>query len=303
MQDFLGLTLNALMVAGLYATMSYGLALIYGVMKIINLAHAGIMMLAVYITYTLFTALGMDPLLSIVVVVPLFFLVGMLLFRFLVSRLPAGAGGPSVQSLLLLFGVWLVLQNIAYFIWTGDTRSIMTGYTLKTLEVAGVAIAYPKLAVFIAGIVALVVLQVMLSRTYMGKAIRAVSQNPTSATLVGINTSRIATLAFGIGTAFAALAGSLMTVLYAFNPDFGRNFLLKSFSIIVLGGMESFTGVAVGAVVLALIENYAVAAGIPNTLQDFITFALLVVALVVMPQGLPGLWQRLAALRPKGVAR
>lgn len=303
MPDFLSVTLNALLVAGLYATMSYGLALIYGVMKIINLAHAGVMMIAAYVTFSLFSNLHMDPFASILVVFPLFFAGGALLYQGVVKRLPASSGGPSIQSLLLLFGLWLVLQNMAYLIWTGDDRTILTSYTLSVINLpGGLSMAVPRLVTFVVGVASLLVLHFVLQRTYLGKAIRAVSQNRSSAMLVGINAQRVSAVAFGLGTAFAGLAGSLMAVLFAFNPDFGRGLLLKSFCIIVLGGMESFTGVAVGALVVALVESFATLY-IGNIFQDAITFGLLVVALVIMPGGLAGLWSQLGQRRERGVAR
>lgn len=291
MRDLWQVSLNALLVAGLYATMSYGLALIYGVMKIINLAHAGFIMLGAYLSYTLFTAFGVDPFLSVLVTLPLFFGLGVVLYRVAVERLPQGGDTPAIQSLLLLFGVWLVLQNAAYFIWSGDTRSIMTGYTLKSLDVLGVQVGVPHALVFLTGVLALLVLQWVLSHTYLGKAIRAVTQNRQAALLVGVSASRIAAVAFGIGTAFAGLAGNLMSTLYAFSPDFGRNFLLKAFCIIVLGGMDSFVGVALGALVVALVEAWASLA-IPAIFQDAVTFSLLVVALVALPGGVPALLRK-----------
>lgn len=300
MRDFVELTLNAVLLAGLYATMSFGLALIYGVMKIINLAHAGFLMLGAFVTFSIFTATGLDPFLSVVIVFPLFCGIGMLLYRGVVRRLPQSGNTPAVQSLLLLFGVWLVLQNLAYYIWTGDTRSIMTGYTMSAVDLFGIKLSVPYLLVFACGVVVLVVLQLVLTRTFLGKAIRAVTQNRMAGQLVGINAERTSMIAFGIGTGLAALAGSLMSVLYPFTPDFGRSFLLKAFCIIVLGGMESFTGVALGALTVALLEQYSPSLGIPNTFQDAITFSLLVVALIVMPQGLPSV---LAKIRKGGLAR
>src|SRR5476651_297738 len=114
MQQFVSVVLNSLLAAGLYATMAYGLAVIYGVMRIINLAHAGVMMLGAYATYTLFSRFGIDPFLSLGIVVPVFFAFGVVLYRLFVRRLPRSSGGPSMESLLLLFGLWLVLQNLAY---------------------------------------------------------------------------------------------------------------------------------------------------------------------------------------------
>jgi branched-chain amino acid transport system permease protein len=291
---------DSLLAAGLYATMSYGLAVIYGVMRVINLAHAGVMMLGAYATLTLFSHFRLDPFASLVVVAPAFFLLGVALYRALVARLPRSSGGPSMESLLLLFGLWLVLQNLAYAIWTGETQSILTGYTMKSLRIAGVRVGLPLVLVFLASAASLLVLNVFLSRTYPGKAIRAVTQNRDAALLCGVDADRISATAFGIGTAFAGIAGTLLSTLYAFTPDFGRSFLLKAFCIIVLGGLESVTGVALGALVLALLEN-AVGAWtpIPTSFQDAISFSLLVVALVLLPRGLPSLFPRF----PRSAAR
>jgi branched-chain amino acid transport system permease protein len=268
-------------------------------MRIINLAHAGLMMLGAYTTLALFTRFGLDPFLSLLVVGPLFFLVGVALYRLVVSRLPRSGATPSMESLLLLFGVWLVLQNLAYVIWSGDTQSILTAYTMKSIPVFGVRVGVPSLLVFAGSVVSLAFLNVVLKATYLGKAIRAVTQNRDAALLAGVDADRIAATAFGLGTAFAGVAGGMLSSLYAFTPDFGRSFLLKAFCIIVLGGMESVTGVAAGALVLAFLENALGAwTTLPTSLQDAASFTLLFVTLVASPQGLPGLAARVrTALR------
>ncbi len=295
MPELVSVIVNSLLAAGLYATMAYGLAVIYGVMRIINLAHAGLMMLGAYVTLTLFDRFGLDPFAGLVVVGPLFFLFGVGLYRLVGKRLPRTGATPSIESLLLLFGVWLVLQNLAYVIWSGDTQSILTGYTMKSAEILGVRVGVPSVLVFLASAASLVFLNVLLKTTYLGKAIRAVIQNRDAALLSGVDADRISATAFGLGTAFAGLAGGMLSTLYAFTPDFGRSFLLKSFCIIVLGGMESVTGVAAGALVLALIENgLAVYTTIPTSFQDAVSFTLLFVALVALPQGLPGLFSGFA---------
>jgi len=286
--DLLTITISAVLTAGVYATMSYGLALIYGVMKIINLAHAGLIMFGAYVTFWLFTRFGLNPLLAPLMVVPLFFLVGMALQGSLVQRVMRA---PPISSLLLLFGVWLILQNIAYLIWTGDTRSIFTPYTYAAVRVGGVSISVIRSIVFLVALLSLLFLHQFLTRTYVGKAIRAIAQDSEATKLVGINVGRISMIAFGLGAALAALAGSLMSLLYAFTPEFGRTHLLKSFCIIVLGGLESFVGVAMGALLLALAEAWSVLVMKP-ALQDLISFVLLVVVLVVMPGGLAGLLRR-----------
>src|SRR5678815_2634327 len=136
-QKFVVVAMNSLLAAGLYATMSYGLAVIYGVMRIINLAHAGLMMLAAYATWALNDRFGLDPFLSMIIVAPAFFLLGMALYATLIRWLPRSAAGPSMQSLLLLFGVWLVVQNLAYAIWGGDTQSFLTPYTMESVPFLG----------------------------------------------------------------------------------------------------------------------------------------------------------------------
>ena len=297
---FTAVLVNSLLAAGLYATMAYGLAVIYGVMRIINLAHAGLLMLGAYVTLTLFERFHVDPFASLVVVVPLFFGFGVLIDRVLVRRLPKSGSGPSMESLLLLFGLWLVLQNLAYAVWSGDTQSVLTGYTMRSVKLLGVRVGVPNLLVFAASLVSVVVLEIVLTRTDLGRAMRAVTQNRDAALVSGVNAERISSVAFGIGTAFAGAAGSMLATLYAFTPDFGRSFLLKAFCIIVLAGMESVAGVAAGAFVLAFLEN-AVSAytSLPTSFQDAVSFTLLVVALVAFPQGLPG---AAAALRRRARA-
>jgi branched-chain amino acid transport system permease protein len=293
MQQLISVVVNSLLAAGLYATMAYGLAVIYGVMRIINLAHAGLMMLGAYVTFTLFSRFSIDPFVALLIVGPLFFLFGVLLYSAVGKRIVRSGATPSMESLLLLFGVWLVLQNLAYVIWTGDTQSILTAYTMKSIEIAGVRAGVPSLLVFVASAASLIFLNVVLKSTYLGKAIRAVTQNRDAALLSGVNADRISAIAFGLGTAFAGIAGGMLSTLMAFTPDFGRSYLLKAFCIIVLGGMESITGVAIGALVLAALENgLAAYTSIPTSFQDAVSFALFFVALVAFPRGVPNLVTR-----------
>ena len=287
--DIPALLVGAILLAGLYATMSYGLALIYGVMKIVNLAHAGVMMWAAYAVFVLIVNAGLNPFLAPLITVPVFFLLGMLLQRYVVRRVMFA---PPISSLLLLFGIWLIMQNISYLGFTGDTRAITTKYTLMTFEFLGIAISINRLVVFCVGILALLVMRQFMGRTYMGKAIRATAQDGDASKLVGINTDRVMEIAFGLGIALASLAGSLMALIFAIDPDFGRSHLLKAFCIVVLGGLESMVGVALGSLVLAVAEALSVLWIMP-ALQDFVSFALLVIVLIVMPGGMMGLLAKL----------
>jgi len=287
-QNLISIGIAALLTAGLYAAMSYGLALIYGVMKVINLSNAGFLMLGAFMTLVYSDAWHLDPMLGAVVNLPVFFLAGWLLYTLLVRRVMAAL---PIASLLLLFAVWLVLQNVALLIWGSDDHSIITAYTYKAVEILGFRVPLTRLLVFAFALGALGVLHVVLGRTYLGKALRATVQDPQAAVLAGIDTERISALAFGLGTALAAFAGGLLTLLFSFTPAFGTDLQLKSFTIIVLGGLESFTGVMVGAAIVSFAESYAVLF-MRASLQNVLSYALLVVALVVMPGGVAQLWTR-----------
>jgi branched-chain amino acid transport system permease protein len=285
-RNALELLVSSVLLAGLYATMAYGLGLIYGVLRIVNLSHAGFIMAGAYAGWVLHERLGIDPYLSIPVVLVAAYFVGVLLYRGLVRRLPRGAAG-GAQSLLLLFGVALLLRNGAYFVFTGNDQTIRTSYSTRAVGLLGVSLSVNRLAVFALAIATLVALHLFLKRTYLGKAIRALAQNEASCTLVGVDTERIFALAFGLGTALAALAGLLAGTLFSFNPSFGAVELLKSFVVVVLGGLGSVPGVAAAALLLALVESFAILL-LPAYLTQAVGFVLLVLVLVLRPGGLLG---------------
>jgi branched-chain amino acid transport system permease protein len=286
MARFIDLALSAILRAGLYATMAYGLGLIYGVLRVVNLAHGGIIMAGAYLGWVLFEKAGLDPYLSIPIVLPLCFGLGVVLYRLLVRHLPRGAaGGPA--SLLLLFGVWLVLRNIAYLLFTGNDRVIRTSYSTQSLPFLGTHVSMNRLAVLGVALCIPVLLHLLLRRTYVGRAIRAVAQNADSCTLVGIDVERIYTLTFGLGTALAGLAGLLAATLFSFDPSTGSGELLKSFVVVVLGGLGSVFGTALAALIVAVVEVFAILV-LPSYLTDAVGFVMLVLVLVLRPGGLFG---------------
>lgn len=281
--------ISALLVAGLYATMSYGLALIYGVMKIINLANAGVMMLGAFTTFFLWQTFGLDPLVSVFLVAPLFFVVGALIEMLFVRRV---LNQKPVISLLLLFAILLVMQAGASLFLGGDVRSVRPVYIQEVIRIGEIVIAYNRLLVFVAGVVILVALELFLRRTFLGRAIRALAQDRDACRLAGIDVRRVSMIAFGLGTALAAAAGCLLTAVFPFDPVTPYGTLqLKAFTIIVLGGLESIPGVAAAAFVLAAAENLTVTISKPQ-LENLVSFVLLVVVLVVMPGGLAALIRR-----------
>lgn len=288
--DLLNLLIAALLLAGIYAAMSVGLTVIYGVMKIVNLAHAGFLMLGAYFVYELYERLGVDPLAGVLFAFPAFFLVGVAVHWLLVRRIPI-SDQPTLSSLLLMFGLWLVLQNIAYLIWGSSDRSILTPRTLSVVQVGPISMASVRLVVFAAAAGSLAILEFALHKTWFGRSVRALMQNRQAGQIVGINVEKVARRTFGLGIAFAGAAGGLLAMLYSFSPDFGGPFLLRAFVIIVLGGLESFAGVAIGALILALVETFSILV-LPAEYQPAIAFALLVLALVVLPGGIASLFEK-----------
>ena len=285
--DFLNLLVSALLLGGIYALMSVGMTVIYGVMKIVNLAHAGFMMLGAYFAYELYQRFGFDPIPGALLAFPVFFLLGMAVHWLLVRWLPR-SDQPTLASLLLMFGLWLVLQNIGYLIWGTGDRAILTPNTLSVVHIGPITISTLRLVVFAAAAASLGLLQVMLNKTWFGRSVRALIQNRYAGLIVGVDDERTSRLTFGLGIAFAGVAGALLAMLYSFNPDFGRPFLIRSFVIIVLGGLESISGVALGALILALVETFSILF-VPAGYQPAISFAMLVVVLVVLPGGIASL--------------
>ncbi len=305
LEDFLNLLKDAVLLAGIYAAMSMGMTIIYGVMKIVNLSHAGFMMLGAYFAFELFERFHIDPILGAALALPSFFLFGMAVHWLLVRWLPH-SDQPTLASLLLMFGLWLVLQNIGYLIWKNEDRSIFTSRTIAPpLHLGYLSFSVDRLVVFIAAVTCVVLLQIGLKQSWFGRSVRALIQNPFAAQIVGVNEERTRRMAFGLGAAMAGFAGSLLAMLYTFSPDFGPQFQLRSFVIIVLGGLESFSGVAFGALVLALVETFSTNLPLPwywhgewtynylpTSYQPAISFGLLVVVLLLLPKGIAGLLEK-----------
>ena len=288
--EYLDLLLKALLLAGVYSAMAVGMTVVYGVMKIVNLAHAGFLMLGAYFALEMYERFHIDPVLGAVLALPVFFVFGMIVHKVLVRWLPK-SDTPTLASLLLMFGFWLVLQNIGYLVWGNEDRSILTPLTLSSVQIGQISVPKVNLIVFACAVVCMLFLQVLFRSTWFGRSMRALIQNPYAAQIVGVDDEKTARLTFGVGTAFAGFAGALLGMLYSFSPDFGRQFLLRSFVIIVLGGLDSVSGVALGAVVLAVVETFSIIK-VPASYQPAISFALLVVVLLVMPKGLASLFNR-----------
>lgn len=272
------------LLGGLYGLIALGLSLVFGVMRLINVAHGDLVILGTYFAYFAFTILGIDPILSLFIGMPLLFGLGFAIQKYLMSR----SFGISMEvPLIIAFGISLIIQNVNQIIWTPLSRGLTTSYALESFVVAGVRIPLAYLLDFIAALIVMLLLSQFLRRTYLGKAIVAASQDRRAAQLMGINTARIYALTFGIAMATAAVAGVFLGITFPFTPISGIAFLIIAFGVIIIGGLGSMLGTFIGGIVLGLAQTlggYFLGAAA----QMLIAYIIVLVVLAIRPQGIFG---------------
>lgn len=271
-----------ILMGGLYALIALGLSLVFGVMKLINVAHGDLVVFSTYFAYACFTIFGLDPILSLVLGAPVMFALGFAIQKFFMSR----SFGVSMETpLIIAFGLSLVLQNLNQVLWTPLSRGLTTSYSLKAFNIGEVFIPLVYLLDFIAALVVMLVLHTFLAKTYLGKAINAASQNRRGALLMGINPNRIYALTFAIAMATAAVAGVFLGLTFPFSPTTGVSFLIISFGVIVVGGMGSMLGTFIGGIVLGLSQTLG-GHFFGDAAQMLVAYLIVLVALTIRPQGL-----------------
>ena len=292
----LQLTLFGLVWGGLYALTAHGLNLIYGVMKILNIAHGEFVMLGAYTTFWLLTLAGVSPLLSVLLAAPAAFLLGLVVHAVVVAPLVRASRGSVValeqSTLIAFFGVLMIIQNGALFLWTADYRVVE--YLGAPVGWGDVRIAANRLVVLAASVIVTALLHLFLARTYMGKAIRAVSQDREVAMLLAIDARAVALVAFGLGAALAGAAGALVAMIYVFTPTMGILFTVKAFTVMVVGGFGRVTGTLVAGLLLGVTESWG-AFALGEGYREAISYVVLVLLILLSSYGwVPGR-ERLAA--------
>ncbi len=281
---FLQSLLNGILTGGVYGLVAVGLSLIFGVMNIINFAHGSLMMIAMYATFWAWSLFALDPYASLLISVPLLFVLGALVQKFLVAPI---VDAPEHNQLLLTLGVALVLENLALFAWKADPRFVQTAYLRVNYFLGPITIKQVHLTAFLASVLITLLLYVLLSRTDLGKAIRAASQDREGATLMGINVRRIYWISFGIGAATVGAAGTLITPFFPVDPHVGSLFVITAFVVVVLGGMGSFVGALLGGLIVGVGESLG-AMVLPGSMKQMVAFVLFVLILLFKPNGLFG---------------
>ena len=283
---FIQTVTSGVLLGGLYGLIALGMTLIFGVMRIINLAHGEFLMIGMYVSYILFTKFGVDPYLSIVVSVPLLFVIGIAIQRFLLMPL-IKAKAPGENQILMTAGIGLVLTNAALLIFSPNYFTVLTTYSNATASIGKISVSLPLLWDFLICFGITGILYLFIMKTDTGCSIRAVAQNIDSARLMGINIDKIMIITFGVGAALVGAAGTLfMPIFYVF-PAIGELFTLKAFIVTVLGGMGSALGALVGGVTLGIVEQIG-ASYISMALKDALGFVIFVLVLIFRPSGLVG---------------
>ncbi|HET9423415.1 MAG TPA: branched-chain amino acid ABC transporter permease [Nocardioides sp.] len=274
-----------LLLGGLYALLAAGLTLYFGVMRVVMIAHSAFLILAAYLAWYFHRETGADPLLSLVVTVPLFFVAGVAMQRLLLSRLrPATL---TMMSVLLTFAIALTIEGMLGYVFTGTQRRIQLDYSGSNFEIFGANIAAVKLIAFGLAAVSLLGLYLLLKKTKFGQALRATIQHPEAARLLGINTDRIAGYGFGLGLATAAIGGTALSLDSTIYPSLHWHWIGPLMAIIVIGGLGSIPGAAIAAVLLGLSQSL-LQVPMGTTWAQTVFYIALFATLMIRPQGFFG---------------
>lgn len=277
-------TLNGLLLGGVYALMAQGMALVWGVMNVVNIAHGALIVLGSYLTLWAFQYWGLDPIIAMPLSMVALFVFGYIIQRVLINRV---VRAEIFFTLLVTFGLEILMMNVMAWGWTVDPRRVNPSYSFSGFSVGPLTIPLVRLVAFFVAIAITLLLFLFLQKTQTGRAIRATAQDLEAARLSGIPVVQIYGITYGIGAALAAAAGSLLGMLSSFTPYSGGPFTLKSFVICVLGGLGNAWGPLVGGLVLGVVEELS-SRWLGSTYRDAVSFGLLVLILLVRPSGLLG---------------
>jgi branched-chain amino acid transport system permease protein len=279
---------NGLLIGGIYALVSIGVTLIFGVVKIVNFAQGEFVMIGMYISYFLAASLGVDPLVSLLVSMPVLFVVGVLLQHFLIRRV-LGLG--DMPQIFLTFALSLLLVNVTLLLFTANYRTVQTSYSETVIHLGPLYLPTAKLIAFAVAMALSALLWVFLRATDLGKAMRAAAQNRDVAMLMGINPDRVFSVAVGLALALAGAAGSLLMPFYPAYPLVGQVFVLMAFVAVVLGTLGNVTGALLASLMMGVAESLGIQfVGADSGL--IVVFLMLLLTLALRPNGLFGGWSR-----------
>ncbi len=280
-----------LLLGGMYALIAIGMTLIMGVMKIINLAHGALVMVGMYVTYICFHYWGIDPYAALFISMPALFFLGCLIQKYSINTLIGKESILPENQVLLTVGIMLVLTETMRLIFGSDYKSVHTSYTGSSFFVGDVSVSIPMAIGFVIAMVFTYALHIFLTKSDIGRSIRATAQDKEAAILMGVNANKITIITFGLGSALAAGGGTLLIPIYYLFPDIGHAFVAKSFIITILGGMGSTMGALFGGLTLGIAESFG-ATYISMGLKDVVGYVIFIVVLLFLPGGFKSLTKR-----------
>ena len=252
LSDLKGPIMNGLLLGGLYGIVGIGMSMIFGIVRVVNLAHGDLVILASYLSFVTLSIFNVSPLLTLVLVIPAMFLIGFVIQYYLVNRVVGQGMNPP---LLVAFGLSIIVQNLLLLIFTPDARALLTSISIATLPIGNfINIPVVYLVDFIGSLLTIFLLSRFFNRTYLGKAIRAASDDEGAAQLMGINTKRIYAWAMAIAGGTAAIAGVLVGMTFTFYPHTGPDYLIIAFGVVIIGGLGSLIGTFLGGLILGLAQ-------------------------------------------------
>jgi branched-chain amino acid transport system permease protein len=276
--------LDGLMIGGVYAIISIGLTLVFGVMGIVNFAQAEFLMLGMFIAFFAWARLGLDPLIGSLLAFAIVFFLGMATQQLLIRRV---LHAPPVSQIFLTVGLLIVLQNLALFAFGSEFRSVTTTYQTEALRLGPLFVSVPYLVAFLMSALSCFALWMLLRRSWFGWAMRATAQDPMAAQLLGIDPDRMQRLAFGLGVGLTAFGGAIVLPYLTVTPTIGGQFVVLMFTVVVLGGLGSIAGAVVGGLAVGVIQSVSTLV-FPIHLQNLVLFLVFIAILAVKPEGLLG---------------
>ncbi len=277
------------LVGALYGLAAMGLSLVFGVLKILNVAHGELIMIGGYASFWAFNLYGIDPFISLIIVLPVLFIVGLIMHRGLFATVVQfGEEHRIKNSLLIGFGLTLILQTLAVQAFTADERTISTAYASSGFDLVGLRFPLVRFAGLVIGILVVIALQTFLTRTYWGISIRATAEDWESAGLMGINVRRTYLLTFALGAALAGLAGTLITTGFSVSPNIGLQWTLKALIVVVMAGLGSVPGTFIAGILLGVAESTSADLLASNQYRELVGLVIFLIILSVRPQGLFG---------------
>lgn len=282
MDQFLQHALNAMILGGTYALLGIGLSLIFGIMRVVNFTHGELYTFGAYMLYMFVMALGVNFYVGLLLAVVMGVFLGALIELTLLRPL---RGADIDTTMLVMIGAWIAMQNLEQLTWSGIAKSINSPFPVDPLVIGGVSVLWGRIFVFAVAILLIVGTYTLIHRTRLGKAMRATFQDRDTAALMGVKINHIYTATFALGSGLAASAGALLGPIFVVYPTMGDMAALKSFAIVILGGLGNFWGAALGGFILAFVEEFG-AGYISSGYRDAMGFVLIIVILVFRPTGL-----------------